>query len=429
MQTFIFTSGSLSDFLSTLEYDAKKEVTIIVKPGVHISGPIELWSNCTLEIEKGAILAFEDNPELYPPVWTRWEGVECFCMHPLIFVKDAKNVLIKGKGIIDGRGGAWWKRFEEIESDDRQIPKYNYELQLAKMNPDYKMRPGGGARPQTQFLRPPLIQFLNCENVILENLTIKNSPFWTVHTVYTKNIKLFNLTIQNPKDAINTDAIDIDSSKDVIIKGCLLDVGDDGVTLKSGSGLDGKRINIPTENVVVEDCRILASHGGIAIGSETAGGIRDVQVKNCSFQGTMRGIRIKSRRGRGGTIENIYLEDLKMDACWCPVVLSCYFTPGIREEEVEYTLSNEKQLISEVTPKIKNIGIKNVFATNIRSTAGFIAGLPESPIENVEIENYTWNLAPKEDLIDTWQTENTMERFFTNDRSIISFNVSGLKIR
>lgn len=129
------------------------------------------------------------------------------------------------------------------------------------------------------------------------------------------------MTIANPADAINTDAIDIDSSKNVLIQDCLFDVGDDAVTLKSGSGPDGLRVNIPTENVKVRNCKILASHGGIAIGSETAGGIKDVNVKNCQFLGTQRGIRLKSRRGRGGTIQNIVLENLTMDHCWCPIVL------------------------------------------------------------------------------------------------------------
>lgn len=429
MQTFYFESGSFSDFLRDLEYDVEKAVKIVIKPGLHFSGPVELWSNCTLVLEEGAILTFNNDPNLYKPTWTRWEGVECYCMHPLIFIKDASNVTIKGKGIINGNGEAWWKKFEEIEKENRQRPKYDYELALAKLNPDYSDRPSGGARPQTQFLRPPLIQFLNCENMTLEDLTIQNSPFWTIHAVYTKGLILSNLTIKNPSDAINTDAIDIDSSKEVVIKNCLLDVGDDGVTLKSGSGHDGKRVNIPTENIIVENCKILASHGGIAIGSETAGGIKNVQVRNCVFKGTMRGIRIKSRRGRGGTIEDICLSNLEMDACWCPIVLSCYFTPGIKDDEVDYILSNEAQLVSDVTPKIKDIKFNNIIATNVRSTAGFIAGLPESTIDNVKIENYEWQLAPTDQLIETWQTENTMGKFFDENRSIISFNVKNLILK
>ncbi|WP_050747421.1 glycoside hydrolase family 28 protein [Sodalis glossinidius] len=151
-------------------------------------------------------------------------------------------------------------------------PREPYELALAERNPDYLSRPGGRARPQTQFLRPPLLQFWKCSQIRLEDITLQNSPFWTCHTVYSRDITLKGIKIINPADAINTDAIDLDSSENILIEECLFDVGDDAVTLKSGSGADGLRINMPTRGVSVSQCKILASHGGIAIGSETAGG-------------------------------------------------------------------------------------------------------------------------------------------------------------
>ncbi|SJZ44781.1 Glycosyl hydrolases family 28 [Pilibacter termitis] len=402
--------------------------TLIFPKGEYQTTAITLCDNLTIVLEKESKLIFQDDPMLYEPIWTRWEGVECFAMHPLIYAENAENLTIIGEGVIDGNGKNWWKKFAEIEQEDRTTPREDYELRLAKLNPDYASRTGGGARPSTQFLRPPLLQFWKSKNITLEGITIQNSPFWTVHTVYSENIKLNNLTIYNPADAINTDAIDIDSSREVWITNCLLDVGDDAVTLKSGSGADGLRINLPTENVRVENCKILASHGGIAIGSETAGGIKNVEVNNCLFEGTQRGVRLKSRRGRGGTIENIRLKNLEMNACWCPIVLSMYFAPGVLPHEEEVILSPQRQAQTPTTPYIQNVWIENIQASNVRSTAAFIVGLPEAPISKVNITDFDWSLANSEDLLETWNSEATKGLFHDENRGIKTINVNKLTI-
>lgn len=401
---------------------------LVIAAGKHITGPLNLASNLVITLQPGAVIQFKDDPNLYPPVWTRWEGIECYAMHPLLYADRKENIVIQGEGIIDGAGEQWWAKFREIESEDRILPKEKYELELAKLNPDYKERTGGGGRPSTQFLRPPLVQFWQCHNVTLDGITLKNSPFWTLHMVYSKQITIKNMTFSNPANAINTDAMDIDSSEDVTVTHCLLDVGDDGVTLKSGSGKDGIRVNRPTRNVKVSDCKILASHGGIAIGSETAAGISDVEVSNCTFDGTRRGIRLKSRRTRGGTIENIRLSDLKMDACWCPISLEQYFAPGVLPEEEATVLSKEPQPVDETTPHIRNIEIQNIEATNVRATAAFIVGLPESNIESVNIDNFDWSLAKKEDLLPTSRAEETGGRFQDDDRGIKTINVTNLSV-
>jgi polygalacturonase len=412
------------DFLS--EKDEKRE--LVIPAGVVETGALSLISNLTLNLEKGAVLKFVDDPSLYEPIWTRWEGIECYAMHPLLYASECENVTVTGLGVIEGSGQAWWAKFAKIEQEDRVEPREDYEWRLAKLNPDYKERTGGGARPCTQFLRPPLIQFWKCKNITIENFTLQNSPFWTLHTVYSEDITIQKLIIKNPANAINTDAIDIDSCKNVVIQDCLFDVGDDAITLKSGSGVDGLRVNIPTENVKVRNCKILASHGGIAIGSETAGGIKNVDVKDCHFLGTQRGIRLKSRRGRGGTIENITLENLEMDGCWCPIVLGMYFAPGILPHEEATLLSVEAQAVVPTTPQIKNIKIKNINAINVRSTAAFIVGLPESQIKNVEIDNFNWSLAPTEDLLETWNSEPTKGLFHDENRGIKTINIKNLTI-
>ncbi len=401
---------------------------LIIESGEHVTGPIQLTSDLTMTFEEGAMLKFKDDPTLYSPVWTRWEGVECYAMHPLLYANGEQNITINGKGIIDGSGSRWWDKFRKIESENRTEPKEAYELELAKLNPGYRTRAGGGGRPSTQFLRPPLVQFWKCQNIELNGITLQNSPFWTLHMVYSRKIRISNMKFFNPADAINTDAMDIDSSEDVSVNNCLLDIGDDGVTLKSGSGEDGIRINRPTKNVKVTNCQILASHGGIAIGSETAAGISNVEVSNCTFMGTRRGIRLKSRRTRGGTIENINLHDLKMDACWCPISLEQYFAPGVLPREEATVLSESAQPVDETTPHIKNIAIKNVDATNIRSVAAFIVGLPEANIENVSIEHFNWSLANKTQLLPTQYAEETGGRFNDGTRGIKTVNVSNLVI-
>ena len=399
-------------------------VELIFPAGIYETGPVVLHSDMVITLEEGAIIRFSDDPTRYPPVWTRWEGVECYAMHPLLYASEANNITLRGKGTIEGSGKRWWDAFRNIEAEDRTSPREPWERELAELNPDYRSRPGGGARPQTQFLRPPLVQFWKCSNITLEDITLQNSPFWTLHLVYSRDISIRRMTILNPADAINTDAIDLDSSRDITIEDCLFDVGDDAITLKSGSGADGLRINIPTQNVTARRCRILASHGGIAIGSETAGGIENVLIEDCEFIGTQRAIRLKSRRGRGGTIRNISLSKLRMTGCWCPIVIGQYFAPGVLPEERETVLSLLPQPVTSGTPHIRDITISDVTATDIRSTAAFIVGLPEAPIENVTVSRFNYSLAAEEQLLDTWNSEPTEGLFHDADRGIKIINAS-----
>lgn len=397
---------------------------VIVPAGLHRTGPVSLVSNLTLTLEEDAVVLFDDDPMRFPPVWTRWEGVECWAMHPLLYAADVRHVTIRGTGVLDGNGSAWWSRFREIEASDQQVPIHPDELRLAALNPDHRSRPGGGARPQTQFLRPPLVQFWRSAHVTVEGVTLRNSPFWTLHTVYSSDIRISGVTIENPADAINTDAIDIDSCQRVLIESCLLDVGDDGVTLKSGSGPDGVRAGVPTTDVTVRDCTILASHGGIAIGSETAGGIEDVTVEGCRFVGTQRGIRLKTRRTRGGTVRNLTIRDLEMDGVWCPIVIGMYFQPGIDPSDPAYAsvMSTEPQPVTDTTPHIDGVRIDRVRATNVRSSAAFVVGLPEAPITDVTISHFTYSLAPETELLATSSTEATGGLFHDEDRGIKVIN-------
>ena len=244
-------------------------VIIDVPSGIWMTGPVTLKSDTTLNLLDGAIIKFIDNPELYRPVYTRWEGARCWAMHPCIYAEKAENVSVTGSGVIDGSGRNWWKAIREKKANAKG-PETKYEKELASLNVGYEKQPSGGGGRQFQFLRPALVQFNRCHNVTLSGVKLINSPFWTVHPIFTDDIKIENITIFNPADSPNTDALDIDSCTNVVIRGCYINVGDDGICIKSGADADGIAANAPTHNVLVENCTVSSAHGGAVIGSETA---------------------------------------------------------------------------------------------------------------------------------------------------------------
>jgi polygalacturonase len=358
--------------------------TLTIGKGVWRTGPVKLFSRTTLAVEEGAVISFIPEVERYVPVFTRWEGVECYGMHPLIFVEGAHEVAITGGGTLNGNGQAWWDMLRDKRRRNQTRPETPLEQRLAALNPDNKNQPSGGGGRSTQFLRPPLIQFYKCADVRIEAVTLVDSPFWTLHPVFCDRLAIRNLTIANPPDAPNTDGIDIDSCRDVLIEGCHVGVGDDGIVLKSGSGEDGIRVNVPTREVVVRNCTVKDGHGGIVIGSETAGGVFDVTVEDCVFAGTDRGIRIKTRRGRGGHIHNLSFRNLTMENNLCPLAINMFYRCGASLADGFFTQSPLP--VDVTTPSIKNIAISQVRACGCRASAGFIAGLPEAPIENLTIQ-------------------------------------------
>ncbi|MBR0033266.1 MAG: glycoside hydrolase family 28 protein [Treponema sp.] len=359
---------------------------LAVTKGVWLTGPIDIPGDTTLEIQEGAEISFVDDPDVYTPVFTRWEGVECFAMHPMIYSTKQKNVTITGKGTINGNGKSWWERRWAQKKNGQKTPVLPIEKLFAKLNPGYENQPGGGGGRETQFLRPTLIEFSFCENVTIEGVKIIDSPYWTVHPLYVKNLVLKNLYVKNPADAPNTDGIDIDSCVDVKILDCFVSVGDDGICLKSGSGTDGIRVGKPTSNVFIKGCSVKDAHGGLVIGSETAAGINTVTAEDCDLNGTDRGIRIKSRRGRGGDIFAVHLKNISMDNTLCPIAINMYYKCGC-DDPTSPLYSLEKQPVTKETPSIKDVSIIGVKAKNCRASAGFIAGLPEMPIDDLVIQD------------------------------------------
>lgn len=233
-----------------------------IEAGTYLTGPLHIRAkNLVVEMERGAVIQFIDDETLYRPVYSRWEGVNCYCMHPCLLIEQSDGLLIRGEGILDGNGRRWWEAANR-KRNTQKGPVSPLEHELARLNPGYESQSGGGGGRQSQFLRPPLVQILHSNNVKLEGLTLQNSPFWTLHPLYSTNLVFMGLKVLNPKDAPNTDGIDVDSCRFVTIKDCLVDVGDDGIALKSGSGPDGVATNAPTTDILIEDCTVKSAHGG-----------------------------------------------------------------------------------------------------------------------------------------------------------------------
>ena len=267
---------------------------IVLEKGTYLSSPIKIGCRAHIRLEEGAELKFIPDFTLYPPVFTRWEGVRCWCMHPCLFIENAEDVLIDGDGTIDGSGEAWWAECSKKREKEGAVPETEIEKKFAALNPDYKSQPGGGGGRGFQFLRPPLIQIKNSRRVTLSGITVQNSPFWTIHPLYSEDILIDSVKVINPYEAPNTDGIDVESSMNVTVRNSFVFVGDDGIAIKSGSGADGIADNKPCRDVHIIGCTVKSAHGGAVIGSETAGEISSISVEDCVFDGTDRGIRIKS---------------------------------------------------------------------------------------------------------------------------------------
>lgn len=361
--------------------------TVWVPPGEYLTGPINLTSNLTLYLEAGAVVRFSDDFDMYPPVKTRWGGASCYAFSPLIFGDQIENVEICGRGVFDGQGRSWWEELKRLNKQGINAPYDERTKQIAELNPGYNNTGhGGGGRP-TQFLRPPLLQFLECSHVRVEGVTFSNSPFWNTHLVLCDDVSVHNVRFQNPEEAPNGDGLDIDSSTCVRVSDCHFDVGDDCLCLKSGVDADGRNEGRPTEDVTIINCTMRKGHGGVVLGSESAGDIRRVLVSNCIFNGTERGIRVKSRRGRGGTIEDFRVVNLLMNNIGCPLVITAYYWCGTPEHRKEYIASDEQQPLSEETPILRNFSFTNLTCRDIKWAAGVFWGLPEAPIEGLYLDD------------------------------------------
>ena len=291
---------------------------VVVPEGTFYTGAIHLLSNVNLHINEGAKLLFSIDPKDYLPlVYTRWEGIDCYNYSPLIYAIDQENIAITGKGLLQGNSSTddWWiwkglSAYGWKEGDSCQLMPHARPA-LDKANdagiPVTERQMGEGF-----FLRPQFINFVRCKRVLIENVTIENSPFWVIHPMLCESVTVKGIHINSLGP--NNDGCDPESCKNMLIEGCYFNTGDDCIAIKSGRNRDGIEANIPSENIVVRNCMMENGHGGVVIGSEISGGARNVFVENCKMDSPEldRAIRIKTNSNRGGVVENMYVRNIEI---------------------------------------------------------------------------------------------------------------------
>ena len=348
---------------------------VVVPEGKFLSGPIYLESNVNLHLEKEARILFSTNPEDYLPlVFTRWEGVELMNYSPLIYAFEEKNIAVTGEGVLDGQANEtnWWPWKGKKEYGWKEgMPHQNLEANRAAL---FEMAEQGVPVEERKFgeghyLRPQFVQPYRCENVLIEGVTIVNSPMWILNPVLCNNVTIQGVTVES--QGPNSDGCDPESCKNVLIKECFFNTGDDCIAIKSGRNADGRRINVPSENIVIQDCSMANGHGGVVIGSEISGGARNIFAENCKMNSPLldRALRIKTSSMRGGVVENVYLRNIEVGQ--------------VAEQVIRVNMFYEDS--GAYIPTVRNIEVKNMTVKNGGEVGVLLEGYEQSPVTNVRL--------------------------------------------
>src|SRR5690554_6368117 len=383
--------------------------TLTIPKGVWFTGPIVFRSNINMHLEKGALILFSPDKDLYPLMETVFEGLDTRRCQSPISGRNLENIAITGEGSINGSGEAWrpLKKGKVSESHWKSVVSSGGVVK----DGDYWFPSEGSLKghdmsdmnvPRVDltevewleikdFLRPVMVSFIECKNLLLEGVLFENSPAWNIHPLMCENVILDGVFVRNPGYSQNGDGLDLESCVNSIVVNSLFDVGDDAICIKSGKDEEGRNRARPTENVIIDNCKVFQGHGGFVVGSEMSGGVKNISVKNSQFLGTDVGLRFKSTRGRGGVVENIYISDIYMFNIATDSFLFDLFYGGKSASETladgDTTPTNEPNMpVTDETPIFKNIYVKNIVSRNARR-AMFFNGLPEMNIENINLEN------------------------------------------
>ena len=391
------------------ELEARGGGHLVVPAGIWFTGPIVLKSNIDLHLEKGAVILFSPDVDLYPLVETVFEGLDTRRCQSPISGRNLVNVAITGQGAIDGNGHFWrpLKKGKVTESQWKQTiarggvfkrPDYWFPYPetlrgdtISNMNVPQNLKTEEEWHSVRHFLRPVMVSLIECKNVWLQGVIFQNSPAWNLHPLLCENVLVEDVLVRNPSYAQNGDGLDLESCRNSLIVNSVFDVGDDGICLKSGKDEDGRRRARPCENVVIDGCTVFKGHGGFVVGSEMSGGVRNIAVSNCSFLGTDVGLRFKSKRGRGGTVENIWIDRISMiDIVTDPVTFNLYYggksAVEVLESGEKVPAAVEPMPVDETTPCFRGIHISNLTCAGARR-ALFFNGIPEMPIRDISLKN------------------------------------------
>ncbi len=384
---------------------------VLIPAGKWLTGPVVLKSNINLHLAPNALLSFTRDKMQYKLIKTNWEGLDAVRNESPISGTNLENVALTGQGIIDGNGDAWrmvkkskltsaqWKKLVVsggVVDEDKDI-WYPSEQSLkgSKMKHPGAVRPGNDLSAYEEvkdFLRPNLLVLNNCKKVLLEGLTIENSPAWNVHPLMCQDVTIRDVYIKNPWYAQNGDGLDLESCKNVLIENSTFDVGDDGICIKSGRDEQGRKRGMPTENVMIRNCTVYHAHGGFVVGSEMSGGAKNIFVTDCTFMGTDIGIRFKTTRGRGGVVEDIYMRNINMkDIVAEAILFDMYYeskSPAPLNGEQRAAPAPISVVRSETTPLFRKLYVDNVVCDGAEK-AVFVRGLPEMNIQQIYLSNMT----------------------------------------
>ncbi len=362
---------------------------VVIPSGTFLTGAIHLRSNVNLYISKGATLRFVPDPHLYlPVVYTRWEGVECMSYSSFIYAFEQENVAITGGGTLDGQANNehWWPwngnpSYGGSRTSPNQMAARNRLFKVGETDVPVGERIFG----EGSYLRPNFVQLYRCRNVLIDGITLHNSPMWQIHPVLCTNVTVRG--VRAISHGPNNDGCNPESSRDVLIEDCLFDTGDDCIAIKSGRNRDGRRIGVPSENIIIRNCRMKDGHGGVTIGSEASGGVRNVFAEKCTMDSPNldRVLRLKTNSVRGGFIENIFMRNVKVGQ--------------VADAILSINLFYEEGNAGQFPPAVHDIEMTKV--TSRRSKyALYLRGYQQSPLRNIRIKQCSFGNVSEADIVE-----------------------------
>ena len=353
---------------------------VVVPAGTYLTGAIHLKSKVNLEVSEGATIKFSTNPKDYlPAVFSRWEGVELFNYSPFIYAFEQQNIAITGKGTLDGQSNNehWWPwngrpQYGWKQGTSNQRPDRTALLAMAEKGVPVRERVFG----EGHYLRPQFIQPYRCQNVLIDGVKILNSPMWEIHPVLCRNVIVQNVHINS--HGPNNDGCNPESCSDVLIKDCYFDTGDDCIAIKSGRNADGRRLKTPTENIIVQDCLMKDGHGGITVGSEISGGVRNLFAENCRLDSPNldHALRVKNNAMRGGLLEDLHFRNIEVGQ--------------VAHAVITIDFNYEEGAKGSFTPVVRNYTVDNLRSSKSKHALD-VQGFPTAPIINLRLTDCTFD--------------------------------------